>query len=84
MLVNILSLQPGDRVRLRRTFRDFDGATHVEGTELVLGSRDYFPHDGGYTFRFADGTMIRLAENDPSSLPVLADRDGVFFERAAR
>ena len=60
--MNVLDIEPGFRVRIKQTFRDFDGRTHLAGTELTLASRELFPHDGGYTLRFTDGTVIRLAE----------------------
>lgn len=79
--VNVLALKPGTRVRVLRTFHDFDGRTIAAGTILELTSYDYFAHDGGHTLRFADGAVIRLLDGDPRSEPVLADRTGVYFER---
>lgn len=79
--MNILDLRPGTRVRVKQTFHDFDGRALQAGTILELVGYDYFAHDGGHTFRFQDGAVVRLLDGDPRSEPVLADRASVFFER---
>lgn len=81
--MNVLALRPGTRVRVRRTFRDFDGRVIAAGTVLELASYDYFAHDGGHTLRFVDGTVIRLLDGDPRSEPVLSDPGDAYFERVS-
>jgi hypothetical protein len=78
--VRILDLALGARVRIKTSFRDFDRREHRAGTVLRLVSRDFFPHDDGYTFRFEDGTVMRLAGIDPACDAILGDGAGVYFE----
>lgn len=74
------ALVVGDTVRLCQTFRDFDGTEHRAGTVLTLIGREYFPYDGGHTFRFDGGTVVRLAETVQGDARVLHDED--VLERA--
>ena len=78
--MRILDLGPGARVRIKTTFRDFDRREHRAGTVLRLVSHDFFPHDDGYTFRFEDGTVIRLAGIDPACEAILFDAGDVYWE----
>lgn len=56
----LTDLQPGDRVEVIRTFRDFDGIEWAQGQVLEYEGYSYFPYDGGYAFRFVQG-VLRLA-----------------------
>ncbi len=78
--MDIWKLKPGVRVRIKTTFRDFDGQECAAGRELVVVSHDCFPYDDGHTLRFTDGTMIRLGGVDPDNEPVMRDQADVYWE----
>ena len=54
-------LKPGQKIRIIKSFRDFDNTEITEGTILTFLAYDYFPYDGGYTLKFQE-SEIRLAE----------------------
>lgn len=41
-------LKPGERIRVKTTFLDFDGDEVAAGTVLTFRDRNYFPYDGGH------------------------------------
>jgi hypothetical protein len=82
--VNILQLQPGDTVRVVKTFRDFDRREVNAGTTLTFERSEFLPYHGGYTFYFQGGFVVRLCENEPQDELILGAPAGAFFERAAR
>jgi hypothetical protein len=73
----LTELQPGDRIRVTRGFRDFDGVEWAEGQTLEYVDYSYFPYDGGYTFRFVEATL-RLAYLDDENDRVLRSPEEYF------
>ncbi len=73
-------LAVGVVVRIKRTFLDFDRRTVEAGQTFTLRRHDFFPHDGGHTLAFDDGTVIRLAEIDPASSLLLDDAADLYWE----
>jgi len=73
-------LKPGERIRVKTTFTDFDGDEVAAGTVLTFRDRNYFPYDGGHTWMFAERT-IRLAEI-ANQEAIIGNEGGVYFERA--
>lgn len=78
--MNANVLKPGDRIRILRTFRDFDGVEFAAGREFVLQAHDVFFYYAGHTFRFADGTVLRLSGDWPENAAILQDRDDVHWK----
>jgi len=70
--------EPGDTVRVLRMFRDVDGQLVMPG-DRVLAQHDHLPYDDGHTFRFTDGSVIRLTGNLPANEEVLQDRQDRFW-----
>jgi Domain of unknown function (DUF3601) len=58
------ALNEGQRIRVIKTFKDFDGTEIKEGSEWTFQRSSYFPYDGGHTFYFKEGEM-RMAEISP-------------------
>lgn len=81
--MNVHDLSPGVRVRIKKAFRDFDRCEHAAETVLVFTSQEHFAYDGGYTLRFEDGTVIRLAEIEPTCAAVLFDTKDEYWEIVA-
>lgn len=81
MDLSLTELQPGDRIRVIRGFTDFDGIAWPEGQVLEYVGYSYFPYDGGYTFRFVEGTL-RLAHLDEANDHVIR-RPEEYFVRVA-
>ena len=73
-------LNPGERIRVKTTFTDFDGDEVAAGTVLTFRDRSYFPYDGGHTWMFEERT-IRLAEIADQDA-IIGNEGGVYFERA--
>lgn len=71
---------PGDRIRVKTTFTDFDGNEVPAGTVLTFRDRNYFPYDGGHTWTF-DERMIRLAEIANQD-DIIDNKGGAYFEWA--
>ena len=64
------NLLPGQKIRIIKSFKDFDNAEIMEGTILTFVDYEYFPYDGGYTFKFQE-CEIRLAEISPEDTIIL-------------
>jgi hypothetical protein len=79
--LRLSELRPGDRVRVLRSFVDFDGASWEAGEVHELVDTSYFPYDGGYAFRFAARTL-RLAHVHPENDRILRAAD-LYFARVA-
>lgn len=73
-------LKPGEKIRVKTTFTDFDGDEVAAGTVLTFRERSYFPYDGGHTWMFEERT-IRLAEIAGQDA-IIGNSGGVYFERA--
>ena len=50
-------LTQGSKVRIIKSFEDFDGQKIDVGSEWTFKEYTYFPYDGGYTFYFEEGVM---------------------------
>lgn len=57
-------LTSGQKIRVTKSFLDFDDQEIREGSEWTFLNYTYFPYDGGYTFYFKEGAM-RMAEISP-------------------
>ncbi len=68
----------GQKVRVIKSFQDFDGEKIGEGSEWTFDNYTYFPYDGGYTFYFNEGVM-RMAEISPEDYYVF-EHTSEFFE----
>jgi hypothetical protein len=80
----IWEIAVGDRIRIMREFRDFDGRRVAAGTELVLADKDYFPYDCGHTLTFEGGAVIRLSGDVPDELAVITNADDTYFVQVPR
>lgn len=49
------------KIKVIKSFKDFDGQAIEIGSEWTFVRYTYFPYDGGYTFYFREGVM-RMAE----------------------
>ena len=67
-------LTQGSKVRVIKSFADFDGQKINVGSEWTFKEYTYFPYDGGYTFYFEEGEM-RMAE--------ISDADYYVFSHAS-
>jgi len=54
-------LTPGSKLRVIKSFADFDRQKIEVGSVWTFKEYTYFPYDGGYTFYFEEG-VIRMAE----------------------
>jgi hypothetical protein len=72
-------LEAGDRIRIVREFRDFDGRTVESGQDLLLTKKEFFPHDGGMTLSFEGGLIVRLCENEAADEIVMVNAEQAFF-----
>jgi hypothetical protein len=63
------------KVRIIKSFEDFDGQKIDVGSEWTFKEYTYFPYDGGYTIYFEEGVM-RMAE-------ISAGEDYYVFEHAS-
>jgi Domain of unknown function (DUF3601) len=54
-------LTQGSKIKVIKSFEDFDGQKIEIGSEWTFKKYTYFPYDGGYTFYFIEGVM-RMAE----------------------
>jgi hypothetical protein len=82
--MTLSELAAGDRIRILREFRDFDGRRIAAGTDLVLVDRTYFPYDDGHTLRFDDGAVIRLSGDVPAERAVITNAGDTYFVRVPR
>lgn len=71
-------LVKGQKIRVIKSFQDFDGTKIEEGSEWTFDSYTYFAYDGGYTFTFNEGDM-RMAEISPDDYYVFEHMEE-FFE----
>ena len=76
--MSLVDLKEGQRIKVIRTFKDFDGDTIPVDSQWTFIKSTYFAYDGGYTFTFKEGG-IRLAEIDPDNQAVLNSFSS-FFE----
>jgi hypothetical protein len=76
----VYDLEPGARIRIKRTFRDFDGAGHAAGRELRLVQHDVFPYQEGHTLKFDDGTVVRLSCDDPDNTLIMDNAGDTYWE----
>jgi hypothetical protein len=74
-------LKAGDRIRILKTFQDFDGQEIVAGRELTLADYSVFFYYAGHTLRFTDGTVIRLSGDVPENEVIIEDRDDVYWKK---
>jgi hypothetical protein len=74
MYTRLDDLNPGDKIKVIKEFKDFDNELIPIGSEWTFEKYDYFPYDGGYTFHFKEGTM-RMAE--------ISDADYYVFNHAS-
>ncbi len=51
----------GQRIKVIKSFLDFDGQKIEVNSVWTYSEYSYFPYDGGYTFYFEEGVM-RMAE----------------------
>jgi len=63
-------LVEGDKIRVIKDFKDFDGEDVLLGSEWTFKEYTYFAYDGGFTFCFEEGVM-RMAEISPEDNYVL-------------
>ncbi len=78
MYTSLNELIQGDRIRVIKDFKDFDGEAIPSGSEWTFKEYTYFPYDGGYTFYFEEGTM-RMAEISPEDSYVLSHASEYFI-----
>ena len=71
-------LSKGQKVKVIKSFVDFDGTKINEGSEWTFDKYSYFPYDGGYTFYFNEGVM-HMAEISPDDYYVF-EHASEFFE----
>lgn len=62
--MSLEELSKGQKIKVIKSFVDFDGQKMEEGSEWTFDRFSYFPYDGGYTFYFDEGVM-RMAEISP-------------------
>ena len=77
--MRISALDKGDRIRIKREFRDYDGQKFDVGQELDYFDRNYFPYDAGHTLYFAQA-VIRLTENSDEDLLIIENEGEEYFE----
>jgi hypothetical protein len=77
--VHVTALVPGDRIRIKRAFCDYDKQKFEVGQELEFLDRNYFPYDAGHTLTFAQA-VIRLSENSDEELPIILNEGEEYFE----
>lgn len=53
-------LHAGQKLRVIKSFLDFDSQKIKEGSEWTFENYTYFVYDGGYTFNFKEGVIQRL------------------------
>ncbi|NJM25508.1 MAG: DUF3601 domain-containing protein [Bacteroidia bacterium] len=74
---HLSDLRQGDRIKVIRGFKDFDGDEIKPDTVWTFVSYNYFPYDDGYTFTFDEG-VIRLAGIDERNVLVLENAPQYF------
>lgn len=79
--VTVWDLFPGIVIRVMQDFEDFDRERIDAGELLHLVEKSYFAYDGGHTLTFAE-KVIRLAEIDPATEPVIQNEGNAYFEPA--
>lgn len=84
MPARVSDLAAGDRIRVERELRDFDGRQIAVGTELVLAETSYFPYDDGHTLKLEQGAVIRLSGNVPDPLAVIENPGDAYFVRVMK
>jgi hypothetical protein len=77
--MRISALDKGDRIRIKREFRDYDGQNFEAGRELDYFDRNYFPYDAGHILYFAQA-VIRLSENGDEDLLIVENEGEEYFE----
>lgn len=78
--MQIYGLKPGDRIRIKKTFLDFDGNEQLAGSELQVLSHSVFPYEDGHTFTFTNGARFRLSGNVPDNERILSDVSNEYFD----
>jgi hypothetical protein len=78
--MTVYDLEPGTRIRIKKTFRDFDGREHIAGPERRLVKHDVFPYEEGHTLTFDDGTVVRLSGNDPDNAIIMDNANDAYWE----
>ena len=78
MIDRISDLAEGQKIKVIKSFNDFDGKEIKVGSVWTFRSYTYFIYDGGYTVSFDEGVM-RLAEIDHETDYVLSNFNE-FFE----
>ena len=79
--VTVWDLFPGIVIRVAQDFADFDRNQVHAGELLHLVEKSYFAYDGGHTLTFTEG-VIRLAEIDHVTEPVIQNEGNAYFEPA--
>ena len=69
----------GSKVRVIKSFEDFDGQKIEVGSEWQFNEYTYFPYDGGYTFYFEEGVM-RMAEISAGEDYYVFEHTSEYFE----
>ena len=77
--MHVTALEPGDRIRIKREFCDYDKQKFEVGQELEFFGRNYFPYDAGHTLTFVQA-VIRLSENCDEDLPIILNEGEEYFE----
>ena len=71
MYSQLNDLVAGDKIRVIKEFKDFDGKAIPVDSIWTFKEYSYFPYDGGYTLYFDEGTM-RMAEISESDYYVFS------------
>ncbi|MEO7651992.1 MAG: hypothetical protein ABIZ80_16130 [Bryobacteraceae bacterium] len=79
--ISVWDLFPGIVIRIVQDFEDFDRDKVHAGELLHLVEKSYFAYDGGHTLAFEE-KVIRLAEIDPGTEPVIQNECNAYFEPA--
>ena len=85
MYTDLSDLVRGDKIKVIKEFKDFDGQIVAKGSEWTFIEYSYFHYDGGYTFVFKEGEM-RMAEVSPEDYYVVrhASEYFVLVERGVK
>ena len=81
--MRVSALSKGDRIRIKKEFRDYDRQKFEVGQELDFLDRDYFPYDGGHTLNFVQ-TVMRLSEDSDEDLLIIRNEGEEYFELMKR
>lgn len=72
MVNHLADLAAGQKIKVIKKFIDFDRNPISVGRIFTFNCYEYFPYDGGYTFKFEE-VRIRLAEVIVSNDHVLSN-----------